>query len=223
MTEEELKQENNLETGKKEESDQPKKPGVFKRFGGWFYNPETKFGRFNRRMFKAFVVAVVFTVIGFALTYFFLFRPTFEALQAKNAEFDTVQSGYIQAQTELTAQYNEVTRLGSELLKANDQLAKEQNHMVLLRLVNDLMEANYHIAGSNFDSARTSLESARTRLSGLEFVMQTTDADLYTSLSGRLDQAISDLRIKSTNTAVDVTLIVNQLREYELKSFGPEK
>ncbi len=207
----------------REEAAQPKKPGLFKRFHRWLYNPETKFGRFNRRMRTAFIVALVFLAIGVGVMYFFLYRPTLTVLQGRNAEFDALQAENTQAQKDLTAQYEEVSRLNSELIKTTDQLAKEQNHLELMRLLNDLMEAKYYIADDGFDTARASLESAQTRLTGLETAIKAADPELYSSVSTRLAGAIADLRVKSFNTAMDITLIVNQLREFENKSFGPEK
>jgi hypothetical protein len=227
MSEEEQKSENIEQPETREhigveEAPQPKKPGIFTRFHRWLYNPDTKFGRFNRRMRTAFIVALVFLGIGFGLTYFFLCRPTLTALQGRNADYDTLLANYTQAQKDLTAQYEEVSRLNSELTKTTDQLAKEQNHLELMRLLNDLMEAKYYIADDSFDTARTSLESAQTRLAGLETAIKAADPELYNSVSSRLEGAITDLRIKSVNTAMDITLIVNQLREFENKSFGTE-
>ncbi len=227
MSEEEQKSENIEQSEIKEhigveETPQPKKPGLFARFHRWLYNPETKFGRFNRRMRTALIVALVFLGIGIGLTYFFLCRPTLTALQGRNAEYDALLANYTQAQKDLTAQYEEVSRLNSELIKTTDQLAKEQNHLELMRLLNDLMEAKYYIADDSFDTARASLESAQTRLVGLETAIKAADPELFASVSNRLEGAIADLRIKSVNTAMDITLIVNQLREFENKSFGIE-
>lgn len=223
MSEDEQKSENIEQPETREEAAQPKKSGLFKRFHRWLYNPETKFGRFNRRMRTAFIVALVFLAIGVGVMYFFLYRPTLTVLQGRNAEFDALQAENTQAQKDLTAQYEEVSRLNSELIKTTDQLAKEQNHLELMRLLNDLMEAKYYIADDSFDTARASLESAQTRLAGLETAIKAADPELYSSVSTRLAGSIADLRVKSFNTAMDITLIVNQLREFENKSFGPEK
>ncbi len=205
------------------EEEKPKKPGFFTRLFGWWFNKDSRFGKFNRSVVRVLAFLVILFSLGFVATYFALFLPAKKALEQRTNEYIALETQYTEAQNELTTLANELALARSELILATDQLAKSENHMELLRLLNDLMEANYNIAGNKFDLARTNLENAQARLLSLEKAIAAADPELFTSISGRLTQAISDLRIKSSNTAIDVTLMVNQLREFETKSFGSEK
>lgn len=205
------------------EEEKPKKPGIFTRLHRWWFNKDTKFGRFNQKALHVLTTIAVLFAIGFAVCYFVLYRPATQDLKGMADKYVALETQHTQAQKDNTAQAEEIVVLSAEVIQLNDQLEKEKAHMDLLRLENDLMEAKYYIADDSFSSARTSLESAQTRLEGLEEVITAADAELYKSLQGRLTQAISDLSIKSANTATDVTMIVNQLKEFETKSFGSEE
>ncbi|MEL7642646.1 MAG: hypothetical protein AAGU25_00915 [bacterium] len=205
------------------EEEKPKKPGIFTRLHRWWFNKDSKFGRFNQKALRVLTAIAVLFAIGFAVCYFVLYRPATQDLQAMADKYVAQETQYTQSLKDVTAQAEEIVVLSAEVIQLNDQLEKEKAHMDILRLETDLMEAKYYIADDSFSSARTSLESAKTRLEGLEKMISATDAELYKSLMGRLTQAISDLSIKSANTATDITMIVNQLREFETKSFGSEE
>lgn len=205
------------------EEEKPRKPNIFTRLHRWWFNKETKFGRFNQKALRVLTTVAVLFVAGFAVCYLVLYRPATQELQSMSDQYVALETQYTQAQKDITAQAEDIVVLSAEAIQLRDQLEKEKSHMELLRLQSDLMEAKYYIADDSFSSARTSLESAKTRLEGLEKTISAADAELYKSLMGRLTQAISDLNIKSANTATDVTMIVNQLKEYETKSFGPEE
>jgi len=205
------------------EEEKPRKPNIFTRLHRWWFNKDSKFGRFNQKALRVLTTIAVLFVIGFAVCYFVLYRPATQDLKGMADKYVALETQYTQAQNDITAQSEEIVVLSAEVIQLTDQLEKEKNHMDLLRLQSDLMEAKYYIADDSFSSARTSLESAKTRLEALEKTISAADTELYKSLMGRLTQAISDLNIKSANTATDVTLIVNQLKEFETKSFGPEE
>lgn len=205
------------------EEEKPKKPGIFTRLHRWWFNKDSKFGRFNQRALRVLTTIAVLFAIGFAVCYFMLYRPATQDLKALADKYVALETQHTQALKDITAQAEEIVVLSAEVIQLNDQLDKEKAHMDLLHLENDLMEAKYFIADDSFSSARTSLESAKTRLESLEKTISAADPELYKSLMGRLTQAISDLNIKSANTATDVTMIVNQLKEFETKSFGSEK
>ncbi len=211
------------ETGRKEEKavpDEAGRPGFIKRAWRWWINPQSKFGRFNRRALKFLALAVIFLMMGAGLFWYFLYRPAAVSMKMQQAEMISLQETNTLLQKELTAQHDQATRLTAELESATTELDGVAGHMDLLRVMGDMMEANYNIAQKDLYSARKNLEAAQKRFTKMGPFIQGKEPELFHSVAGRLQQAIADLKVNTQNTATDVMLMVDQLKEFEKQVWG---
>jgi hypothetical protein len=196
-----------------------RKPGLLARLFGWWFNPETRLGRFNRAGLRWTVGILAVFAAGLLVAYFVLYRPAqSRALQAQ-AELVQTRQQLAGVQEQLTAAQGALSTAQGDLQNLRGQVAALEAHVSLLRALNDVNNARLNIADKSITAARLSLTAAGEDVKGLEDFLQSKDPATASALQSRLSLAINELNSSPDVASSDLKILADQLTKLETVYF----
>lgn len=195
----------------------PPKPGIFKRFMAFLFNPETRFGRFNRAFLRGALVVLVLFGLGFLTSTLVLYQPANQALMAARAEIVTMGQQAEENAAQAQRASAELETSSSQVGEMEATLQARDTRIQLLVLQNQIAEARLALAEKNGPVVLQLLNSARETLKPLVPLLRPMDNALVDSLEMRLDLAANEL-IRDPETAMaDLELLASALELLDKK------
>lgn len=185
----------------------PEKPPHKGLFQLWF-NPESRFGRFNRRLLRSLVVVVCLFGLGVGSLYFLRYLP----LQRQSAQN---QAALATAQASLDSLTREASTLQASSAALQTAAGMQELQVGLLRLKTQAALARAELLAHNPAGASAALESARKILAGLAPDLKRADPTLAETIQARLDLSLSEIKADPDTAASDLVILFTKLGEME--------
>ncbi len=193
----------------------PEEPPKKTLFQLWF-NPESKFGRFNRTALRTLVIIIGLFALGVIAMYFVRYRPLLTRYEAAQTELESARQNL----ANLTV---EVGGLRSQAGTLQTSFAGEQVHVTLLTVIRDAALARAELLAGSPKTASTALERGKKALTSLEPVMKAANPDLAVTIQGRLDLALTEITADPDTAADDLVILSEKLGEMEKLLFPAAK
>jgi hypothetical protein len=194
-------------------SAQPR-PGLFRRFMHFLFNPETSLGRNMRSAVRAFLYGLLMFALGM-LFYFILVRPELDELDIARTTLKANQQQISSLQATQAADQKQLADLQTSLQKSQADLQKAQLRAGLLELLNQIDSASIAVLNKDGPTAQRSLADARTNLSGLLPAIQAVDPNIATQLDARLTLVNSELVDNPATAQSDLALLNTTLVNFD--------
>jgi cell division protein FtsB len=192
-----------------------KKPSIFKRFFGWWFNTDTKFGKFNQKALRWLTLVIGLLAIGFLSAYLGLYRPA-----ARN--LDQMQLDQAALQSELTASQALTADLEDSLVDLQEDydenvaaLAASDARNQLLKVLHYVTEARMALVDKDGPLAKSALEKAQDELLTAKADLMVLNAEEVERIESRLDIAVNELGRDPAAAASDLQILSNWLLEAE--------
>jgi F0F1-type ATP synthase membrane subunit b/b' len=182
----------------------PKKPSWISRLGRWWFNPETRFGRFNRAALRVLTFAVVLFAAGAMLVYFWLYRPTQQAWQTSQEKLASTSQELAGVESELADLKVDYEKAAGEV----DNLRARYQVMGMLSLVNDARAA---LLSKDAAAAQTALVEAKKLLGEALPALEKLDKDNAAQIELRLSLSESELTTDPETALKDLEILANGL------------
>jgi hypothetical protein len=189
----------------------PRRPGWLKRFLAFWFNPDSKLGRFNRSMLRWTAFISGFFALGMLSTYLLLYRPTLEQQQALNASLERSQKALMDAQVDLLETRQKVSRLEESEKTARSELERSQNRLLLLQWLNQTNAARAAVARRDGTAALDALRESRSLMEKLYPVIKNQNASQADALKALLDLAQADLARDTRLVQEDLDRLLKEL------------
>lgn len=182
----------------------PKKPSWISRLGRWWFNPESRFGRFNRAALRVLTFAVVLFAAGAMLVYFWLYRPTQQAWQASQEKLASTSQELAGVESELANLKVDYEKAAGEV----DNLRTRYQVMGMLSLVNHARAA---LLSKDADAAQTALTEAKKILEEAQPALDSLDKDNTAQIKLRLSLSESEVGTDPETALKDLEILANGL------------
>lgn len=192
------------------EPEKPPRKNLFQ----WWFNPESRFGRFNRRLLRSLVIIVVLFGLGVASLYFLRYQPLQRQYNENQAKLDAA----LENLNSLTSQAATLRASSANLQESNDSRLVETG---LLRLQRDAAQARAELLAGKPESASAALVSAGKTLTPLAAAFKGADSSLAAAIQARLDLARTEITSDPKTAASDLVILAQQLDEMEALLFPP--
>jgi hypothetical protein len=182
----------------------PKKPSWLSRLSHWWFNPETRFGRFNRAALRVLTLAVVLFAAGAMLVYFWLYRPTQQAWQASQEKLASTSQELAGVESELANLKVDYEKTAGEV----DSLRTRYQVMGMLSLVNHARAA---LLSKDADAAQNALAEAKKLLGEARPALEKLDKDNAAQIELRLSLSESEVSTDPETALKDLEILANGL------------
>ena len=170
-----------------------KKPTIFKRGGMWLFNPESKFGRFNRGLVRGLGWFAASFLVGFLVAFFALYQPEKAALQQAN-ETIAEQAGEVEnAKGQLQTANDEIARLMDELKQMQADLDTQTLRGGLYAALSQVNAARVALFERDGVAAKEALKSAADDLAAVRAELEALDPAAAKAMLARLAVAENEL------------------------------
>ncbi|HVN53994.1 MAG TPA: hypothetical protein VMT46_06655 [Anaerolineaceae bacterium] len=188
----------------------------------FFFNPDTRFGRFNRATLRVVATVVGLFALGLLSAYLLLYRPAQQELQQTKADLARANQRLDSLQTDLDqarlAQEN--SNRSSQELSGQTEMAN--NHVLLLQAMNKANLARLALAKNDPAGAEQALKDAPAILLKLNPAISAENGDLAKSIQTRLNLALNEIRSDPRTATSDLGILNDQFLDLEKKiTAGP--
>lgn len=181
----------------------------------FLFNPQTRLGRFMRRLVRGLAVFAAIFAIGFLTAYLLLYRP--ERINRIDA-----QQQMVSLQQELQKTKSELTGTTADLkvLQERYEAAKAEAEKLAIRIqiasvIQSALEAQNALANRETGIALQSLNSAKTALENLQPAIRLKNPALADDLMTRLQLAISETGRDPRTAQKDLSILVDTLEKVD--------
>jgi hypothetical protein len=170
-----------------------KAPSGFRRILFNLFNPETRAGRFTRRLLRTLALVVGVFALGVLAAYLLLYRPV-------NQQLKETRSEATRAAGELDASQQDLTKARQDLKSAQGQAGQAQTTLEVelargqvLRAMNSVTRAQLAILSGNKAGAVKSLDTAQGYLQAVQPLLEKRDPQQTSTLLALFTLAKNDL------------------------------
>ena len=188
---------------------EPEQPGAAAK-------PQSRFGRFLRRVLRWATATVVVFGLGVAATWFNQVRPRINQVQALEQGLATVEQQRDQLQTAV----DELRGVQAENEVLQDELQETEGRLALLRVLVDVTSAQLGIAQEDPIAAKAALENTAAALVDLGAKLGPGQASTMAALQDRLTLVQAELEADIFAAQRDLEILANSLLEVERDQFG---
>lgn len=177
---------------------------------------ESRLGRFLRKVLRWITGLFVVFAGGVLTTYFVLYRPQVEQLNATQAELGKAQQ---QAKTfESEIERLKPIEANSETLLEN--MKKTELHVQLLSALSDVNAARLALVNNDAPSARVGLTDTLSTLKNLEQLVEQDHRDLVIAMQNRLTLAMDEMKADPFASQSDLAVLAANLVQLENSYFA---
>ena len=200
-----------------EEAAQEKRPkgGILRT---WF-NPETRFGRFNRLATRWVAIVLVLFAAGLLVGYFALVKPAQTEILNLKTDLRNSQSKLANSEGSLDSKTRAFNDASLRIEDISQELQNATQHIALLKLVNKVQSGRVELANNVQAEARKKLLEARVALLDFAPALQVYEKDLDKTLLARLDLALSEMEQDPKTAAADLNILSTYLLDLEGRLF----
>ena len=177
-------------------SKEAERPASLRFFNFWF-NRQTRFGRFNRAAMRWLAIIIILFALGLLTGYQFLYKPV-------QTQLDQVKS---QSAT-LSSQAAALSTQNASLLPANDRAH-------LLEMASQFQSARLYLEKKDFDSAQKLLLANRAALNDAAPMIAKQDSNMPQSLQTLLDQSLTVLASDPQKAANNLDALIKLMLTLE--------
>jgi hypothetical protein len=188
----------------------PRKRSIFYRFLNFLFTPNSRFGRSMRAFTRSLAFGVGMFALGMLATYFALYRPAEQDLQATTTQLNKISAQY-------DATVKELNSLKAATLQEQAAKLNADVRINLQMMINHVMITRTAIVGRDFPNAKTALTSAQNDIStimNLPSVNQPLRDDLKL-IDARLTLVSSELSSDPVAAQSDLDLLIQKLTELD--------
>jgi hypothetical protein len=182
----------------------PKKPSWLSRLGHWWFNPESRFGKFNRAALRILTFAVVLIAAGAMLVYFWLYRPTMQAWQSSQEDLASTSQ-------ELSRVESELANLKVDYEKTVGEVENLRTRYQVMGMLSQVNEARTALLSEDAVKAQTALTEAGKIFTDAQPALENLDMDNAAQIKLRLSLAESELSTDSQTAIKDLEILANGL------------
>lgn len=176
---------------------------------------ESRFNRFMARLLRWALLVLVLFGAGVIVTYIFLYRPLQLRADLAQSNLEQAQRDLSSAQSRLGESEGQVKSMQTQVEQARQDVTKAQNRAALQTVRTDLALARLALANKDGPAARTALVQAQNDLAQMLPTLQTADADLADSVTGRLEIILNELNRDPTTAISDLDILSTNLDQVE--------
>lgn len=199
----------------------PKK-NWFKRFLNWWLGPDTKIGRFNRRVLRTLAWVLGLFALGLLVGYIFFYRPVANELAKSQADLTQARQQAAEMQPKLDLVQGDLSKLQDQDLQNRLDLATAQSHISLLSVITNVQKTRISLVGSDTAGARIALTDAKTALEIIQPGINQADMKLGQSIQDRFALVEKELTGDPKTALSDLAILAGQLADAE-KLLFPKK
>jgi len=178
--------------------------------------PESRFGRFLRRVLRWATATLALFALGVAATWISQVRPRISQVQALEQGLAAVETQRDQRQAALEELQG--VQAENELLQAD--LQETEGRLALLRVLVDVTTAQLGIAEEDPIAAKAALENTAAALEDLADKLGPGEASTVAALQDRLALVQEELEADIFAAQRDLEILANSLLEIERDQFG---
>ncbi|HEY9089905.1 MAG TPA: hypothetical protein VIO36_17165 [Anaerolineaceae bacterium] len=176
---------------------------------------ESRFNRFMRRLLRWALLVVVLFGAGVIVTYLFLYRPLQARANLAQSNLEQAQRDLSSAQSRLNEAEGQLKSMQTQVEQAAQDVTRAKNRAALQTVRTDLALARLALANKDGPAARTALVQAQNDLAQMLPTLQTADANLAESVTGRLEIILNELNRDPTTAISDMDILSTNLDQVE--------
>ncbi len=201
----------------------PKKeprPNFVVRFLAWWFDPDTRRGRFNRSASLWVGGFVGVFALGMLSTYLLLYRPLQLDAQQTQTSLKTAQQQLATVQDDLSKARQDLSGAQTQVAGLTASVASLKANVDLLQALSDVNLARLDLATHDTAGARTALAGTGDTLKSLAAFLQSKDASTAQSIQSRLALVLSELPGNPDTAASDLKILADQLGKLQSTYFS---
>jgi hypothetical protein len=192
-----------------------KKPSGPRRILFSLFNPETRSGRFTRRLLRTLALIVGSFALGVLATYLLLYRPASQQLTDTRRQATQAGGDLQQANQTLTQARQDLQSAKSQAGQAQTKLEVELARSQVLRSMNALTQAQMAIQANNKAGAVKALDTARGYIQAVQPLLEKRDAQQASTLQALFTLAKNDIDRDLKLASQDLERLQSELERAE--------
>lgn len=192
-----------------------KTPSGARRILFTLFSPETRSGRFTRRLLRTLALIVGSFALGVLATYLLLYRPASQRLVETRQQATQAAGDLQQANQALTQARQDLQSAKNQAGQAQDKLEVELARSQVLRAMNALTQAQMALQANNKAGAVKALDTAQGYIQAVQPLLEKRDAQQTSTLQALFTLAKNDIDRDLKLAGQDLERLQSELQRAE--------
>lgn len=181
----------------------------------FLFNPQTRLGRFMRRLVRGLAVFAVIFAIGFLTAYLLLYRPERAARMEALQQSANLEQQLNETKTELTKTAADLKTVQERYNTEKTRADKLTIRVQIAAVIQSALEAQNALANRETGIARQAVNSAKSALEAVQPAIAEKNPALADDLMTRLQLAISEMERDPKTAQKDLSILVDTLEKVD--------